>query len=236
MKVAVFADLHYSDQKNPHLPCRRGEIALELLDSVVDSLNKEYLPDIAICAGDLVNDPERADLLPDVAGRLERLNSPLIVIPGNHDPASAEFYRAVPRPPAYMDIGGIRFIPFTDDPEKPGWNAARTPEEIERMIRTASDFGGPSVSVQHVPLYRPGTSNVRYNYEYAAEIIDAMRDSGVKLTVSGHYHEGMDPVFDGNVTALAAPALCEEPFRFIVFELDRNGALSSYRKICGKRP
>ena len=132
MKIAVFADLHYSDHPNPDHPRRRGEIALELLDNVIDSLNGEHHPDLAICAGDLVNEPERADLLPEVVRHLKRLRAPLIVIPGNHDPASEEFYRHVPRPPVFLDLGGIRFIPFTDDPERPGWNAARTPEEIEQ--------------------------------------------------------------------------------------------------------
>ena len=235
MKIAVFSDLHYSDRRNPDHPQRRGEIALELLDNVIEALNREHHPDLAICAGDLVNEPERADLLPEVVRHLNHLCAPLIVIPGNHDPASEEFYRAVPRPPVYMDLGGIRFIPFTDDPERPGWNAARTPEEIERMIRTASDFPGPSVSIQHVPLYRPGICNVRYNYEYAETIIDAMRDSGVRLTISGHYHEGMDPVSDGRVTALAAPALCEKPFHFLLFELDRKGIPTKFRRIGGDR-
>ena len=233
MKIAVFADLHYSDHPIADHPRRRGEIALELLDNVMDSLNREHHPDLAICAGDLVNEPERADLLPEVVRHLKRLRAPLIVIPGNHDPSSAEFYRHVPRPPVFLDLDGIRFIPFTDDPERPGWNAARTPEEIERMIRTASAFPGPSVLIQHVPLYRPGTSKVRFNYEYAETILDAMRDSGVRLTISGHYHEGMEPVSDGRVTALAAPALCEAPFRFLLFELDRDGLLSHFRTIEG---
>jgi len=234
MKISVISDLHYSDHPNSRIPGRRGEIVLNILDSAVDFLNREYHPGLVICAGDLLDDPARDDLLPEVVRHLNRLNSPVIAIPGNHDPVSAVFYRSVPRPPEHLDLEGIRFIPFTDDPERPNWNAARTPEETGRMIRLASAFEGPSVSIQHVPLFRPGSGSACYNYEYAETIIDIMRDSGVKLTVSGHYHEGMNPVSDGSVTALAAPAFCEEPFRFLVFELDRSASVSAFRKICGK--
>ena len=233
MRIAVFSDLHYSDHPNAGHPRRRGEIVPEILERVVDRLNGEFHPDLVICAGDLVDDPKRSDLLPEVVRHLKRLRAPFLAIPGNHDPLSEEFYCHVPRPPVVLDLDGIRFLPFTDDPERPGWNAARTPEELDRMIRSASAFPGPSVSIQHVPLYRPGVGMARYHYEYAETILDAMRDSGVRLSISGHDHQGMRPVSDGRVTALAAPALCEEPFPFLLFELDRNGLLSDFRTIEG---
>ncbi len=72
MKIAVFSDPHYSDHPNLRLPARRGDLILTLLDSLLEFLNREYCPDLVICAGDLLDDPARKDLLPDIACRLKR--------------------------------------------------------------------------------------------------------------------------------------------------------------------
>ncbi len=231
MKIAVFSDLHYSDRINKELPCRRGDLALKLLDSVIEFLNREYHPELAVCTGDLLNEPDRADLLSEIARHLARLNVPQIIIPGNHDPAAEIFYRSIPKPPEYLDLDGIRFIPFPDDPERPGYNAARTDSETARMIQIASAFDGLSVSIQHVPLFRPGIGKSRYNYESADSLLDMLESTGIRLTISGHEHAGMMPVSDGKITTLAAPALCEMPFSFLVFELDKQNCIPQNFKI-----
>ncbi len=210
------------------MPCRRGDIALNLLGAAADFLNGEYNPDLVIFAGDLLNDPVRTDLLPAASLHLARLHAPLIALPGNHAPAPEIFYRTIPRPPEYLDVGGIRFIPFYCAPERPCYNTFRTPEETERMCRLAHEFQRISVSVQHVPLFRPGQGGSRYNYENADALLDAMRDANIRLTLSGHYHAGMKPVSDGFTTAIAAPALCEMPFRFVTFELEPDGTLRCF--------
>lgn len=217
--IAVLTDLHYGI--TGALPARRSEIAHILLRRAVNRLNRLIQPDVTLVLGDLVDDPaspetpERLAVLREI---LDALISPWIAIPGNHDPDIDRFYAVFDRPNQVVEIAGVRFLPFID-PEAPGYNARRRVEDLARFQQARADFDGPIVALQHVCLLPPGRSGVPYNYTNAEEIIRAMQESGVTLSVSGHYHAGATSMQDGTVTFVTAPALCESPFRFLLITL-----------------
>lgn len=229
MKIAVISDLHFSRKPAGPDSGRVGKYADIFLLRAVHRLKTFIRPDLVFIGGDLLDDPEAEDaaaLLHELKKTLEILDMPVIVIPGNHDPAPDEFYKVMPRPPEYLDVCGCRFIPFPNDPQTAGWNARRERPEIERMKRLATGHKGPSVSLQHVPLFPIGTCKCPYNYDNCEEIIAAMRTSGVSLSIGCHYHTGFQiPEYEG-VAAVAAPALCEAPFRFLTLVLDEDGKVT----------
>jgi histidinol phosphatase-like PHP family hydrolase len=219
-QIAILTDFHY-DAPSSH-PRRRTEIADILLLRAVYRLNRFIRPDVTLVLGDLVDDgdaPDAPERLAHLRAILDKLDSPTLVIPGNHDGDADAFYRVFERPPAIADIGGVRFLPFIDR-EEPGHNASRSAVDLARLRQARSDYDGPIVALQHVSLAPPERVEMPYNYTNARAISDAMAASGVTLSVSGHYHEGTPAIHTEHSTFVNAPALCEAPFHFLVVTLD----------------
>ena len=220
IKIAVLTDFHYGAPS--FHPRRRTEIADILLLRAVHRLNRFVRPDVTLVLGDLVNEgtaPDTPERLEHLRAILDKLDSPTIVIPGNHDGDVNAFYRVFERPQAITGIVGIRFLPFLDR-EEPGYNASRSDVDLARFRQARSDHDGPIVALQHVSLAPPERVEMPYNYTNAQAIVDAMAASGVTLSISGHYHQGTPVIQTEHSTFINAPALCEAPFHFLVVTLD----------------
>jgi len=218
--IAVLSDVHYGTASA--LSLRRNEIADILLLRAVRRLNRLIHPDVTLLLGDLVDDgrsTEAAGRLATLRGILDKLQSPWIVIPGNHDGDPEAFYQVFDRPGASVDLCGVRFLPFVDR-EEPGYNASRRPEDIGRFQLARADWRGPLVALQHVCLAPPLQSAAPYNYINAPEIIRAMTEAGVSLSISGHHHHGAESVRNETTTFVTAPGLCEAPFPFLLITVE----------------
>ena len=218
-RIAVISDLHFAN-KDP-LPARRGEIADILFERAVHRINRSLAPDVTVLLGDLVDDgngPEAEVSWQHLSSIAGQLAGPVISLPGNHDANLQAFYRCFPHPGDFIDIGGVRFLVFLD-PEEPGWNARRTPEDLARMA-AAEGHDGPVVMLQHCSLFPPGLSACPFNYTNADEIISRMHKHGISLALSGHFHPGLDLLHHQAGAFAIAPALCEAPFAFLEIELD----------------
>ena len=221
MRLAVISDTHFDPSEKPVLAERRGEIADILLLRTVHRLNRLIKPDVTLFLGDVVDDGWRIGANQDferIRQIVDLLESPLIVIPGNHDADPQAFYSVFPRPAEMVDISGVRFLPFID-PEEPGCNARRTQEDLERMAAARSGWDGPIVTLQHVPIFPPGMSPCPYNYVNVDEVIATMQRYGITLALSGHYHEGFDLIRNEHADFVAVPALCEMPFAFLEIDM-----------------
>ena len=225
MKIAVITDLHYSLSMNMLCPDRAGEKACELLEASLTRLGKTST-DVLLVGGDLVNDPKDTELLDRLSEIIAKAPCPFIAIPGNHDPTPDEFYRHFPKPPEYLDVNGIRIIPFPEDEQTKGYNARRSLESLERQRRFSSG-NLPCVSFQHVPLFPTGSVNSPYHYDNADEIY---ANCGPKMTlaISGHDHCGRRPSFHPPFPSTIVPALCQKNYPFAIIELDGDGNLLSY--------
>jgi len=223
MKAAVITDLHFIPAGAPIYGERQGAIADRLLMQAAAQL-LEIKPDLLILCGDLVNDPADLDSLKKLRTVIDRIDLPMLVIPGNHDPLPEAFYTVMPRPSEYIDVGQFRFVPFFDK-ETAGYNSVRSAEDIARMNRYRREFSGRIVSVQHTPLFEAGTSECCYAVENAAEVINGSFD----YAVSGHYHYGTKPAQGKHITSWIVPALCEKPFRFAVIDFGDGGKAPEYR-------
>lgn len=228
VKLAVLTDLHFAKSANAAIPGLKGEFADILLLRAVHRLNRFIKPDLVFIGGDLLNFPEagdRLELLAELKKIIALLEAPAIVINGNHDPEPAVFAEVMGKPVDFFDLNGIRFVPFSD-PERPGYNAFRTAEEIARMRQLAAEFAGPLVALQHVPLFPAGSTACPYNYTNADEILKVMRETNYVLALSGHYHRGFELLNHDGMNYIAGRALGEKPFGYAVIEIDERSKVS----------
>ncbi len=222
MKIAILNDLHYGASEGSARKCEYAKIFLK---RAVRRMNRLIRPDVVLVLGDVLNDGEALDAeerLHALRRVLDRLDAPYLAIPGNHDPATEDFYAVFARPADIEDIGGVRFLPFLDA-ACPGYNAKRSPADIDRFAKARSNFSGPIVSLQHVNLFPPARGHAPYNLVNAPEVIRAMKAHGVSLSVSGHYHAGLHDIYADETLFVNAPAFCEAPFSFLEIELDAQG-------------
>ncbi len=225
VKIAVVADVHYDNNGDPAGGARRRDIADVILLRAAHRLNRLIRPDITLLVGDLVDCGEAPGAAEDLASLrdiADKIEGPVIAIPGNHDGSIDAFYKAFERPPEVTDVKGCRFVAFLD-PEEPDYNARRTPADLERMAAARAGFDGPIVAVQHCPVFPPGTSDCPVNYVNAEEVVAAMRQRGIRLALSGHHHRGVGLIEQEGVAFLVAPAVCEAPFRFLEIDLGETG-------------
>ncbi|HQE77401.1 MAG TPA: metallophosphoesterase [Candidatus Hydrogenedentes bacterium] len=215
-RVAVLSDIHYD-----RAPCDDGAQGClkgrALLTEAVHYLNACIAPDLVLVLGDLVEagDTEAGlECLRELRPALDLLAAPVLAVPGNHDPAPEVFYSVFDAPPAWLDAGGVRFVPFVD-PEAPEFNAHRPVASLDRFAEARAGFEGALVSVQHVPLFAPGACDCPYNYTNAEEILRVMNACGAGYAISGHYHRGMEVLHANGLVSLVTPALCRAPFRFL---------------------
>lgn len=222
LRIAAIADLHYAVGPLETCGKRRTAIADVLLTRVVRRLNRFIKPDLTVILGDILDDgtgsqsPEEREQLLAILGKLE---SPYIIIPGNHDGDADQFYSIFPRPAETLDINGVRVVTFTDAQE-PGYNAHRSDDDIARMDAARRGFEGPIVSLQHVPLFPPGASASPYSYNNADAVWKAFERNDYTLAISGHWHQGDDLVSRGAGRAVIVPSLCESPFAFSEITID----------------
>ncbi len=224
LKIGVISDIHYAGE-DP-VGRRRGAIGDILLRKTVERLNRAIRPDITVLLGDILDEgdaPGAGRMRRELRESIDLLQSPVIVLPGNHDGKSEEFYADFPRPQPYVDIKGHRLVHFID-PEEPGYNARREEGNLERMRAARQGFQGPVIMLQHTALFPPGACGCPYNYTNIEDILDTMKDCGIRLSISGHFHDGAGPLQHehGHGVFIISPALCREPFGFL--EVDIDGA------------
>jgi calcineurin-like phosphoesterase family protein len=220
-KIAVIADLHFSYNK-VEIAQRIGHCADTFLAQAIQKFNCSIKPDIVLLAGDLLDNSFKSRLLYNKLKEvLKSLEAPFIVIPGNHD-TQQDFYEEFGELPDYVDINGFRIIPF-DDPELPGFHAVRNAKDLARLQKNASEFDGPVISLQHVPLIEAAKNPCREHFTNADEIIAMIRNINGGITISGHAHAGVEGTINNdNVHSIVVPAFCETPFKYMIIDADTN--------------
>ncbi len=227
LKMAVIADIHYGDKDIDTGALRKGSLGDILLLRAVHRLNRTIKPDITVLLGDLLNDGSgeqgalKRGRLVDI---MQQIESPLLVLPGNHDGNPDDFYREFPRPPAWLDFHGYRLVPFIDV-EEPGYHASRTTAGLQRMLDARAGWNGPMIQLQHTSLFPPGMHECPYHYTNIDQILEFMRKADIQYSVSAHYHRGIDELRTDHGTFIVSPALCESPFAFLELVFDKERVL-----------
>lgn len=229
MKILLAGDLHYT-QIEPILPEKRGKLAAHLLRRLVNRANRFIHPDVLILVGDIIDSPmavNASELLKELRLIINEAEMPVLVVPGNHDPSADKFYQIMPQSADFLEINGVRLVPFARDPEQPGFNAWRSKSELARLEAARHNFNGPLVTIQHVPVLPAGATGSPYNYTNSTEILSQMCAAGVTLSLAGHYHLGHLPFETDKLTFVTVGALSETPFPYEIIEIKESGEIKT---------
>ena len=228
-RIAVITDIHYIPDGGMS-PRSRADV---LLLHAAEQLNRTIRPDATVVLGDLVNDGmsvEATNAFSRLKTILGTINAPVIVLPGNHDTRgpsldtspSDQFDNVFGDLEPVVTVDDCRLLTFRDR-DVPGFHSVRSPADLDRMRQARNGFNGSLVSVQHVPIFPPGTSDCPYHCVNAENVLAAMRASGFCAAISGHYHTGMT-VRTTDAVYFAASAFSEPPFPIHVIDV-KNGCV-----------
>jgi predicted MPP superfamily phosphohydrolase len=220
LRIGAVADLHYGPPCV--IPERKSELALDLLKKVVRRFSEEIEPDVVVVLGDLVDflpEDEPPVELRKVREILETLRCPYVCIPGNHDGPPEPFQRLFGPFPRRVDVAGASLLAFADRYGE-GDVATRPVEDIAWTIDHSQPLLPLRIAVQHNPLYPDIDSEYPYVLQNRDEVMESYEKVGIHLSLSGHFHAGAAPMKEGNVWYATVPALCEEPFRLVVIDVD----------------
>ncbi len=236
LTLLVVSDLHYTGlaRQNAQPPHMRGELARVLLRKVFQRLaHMGVRPDLTVLLGDLIeNGTDRSAELDLIAllGEVTHSGIPVLAVPGNHDTAPGPFLQQFACEPGLHQLGGYGFIVFADT-YNDAHETTRDRAALDQVQALADAHPGlPLVALQHSPIYPAIDSHYPYRPTNAAEIIDAYRQAGVFLSLSGHFHKGQKARAHQDVLFHTVPALCEAPFRFSLVRL--NGRHAEVEELC----
>ena len=236
MRIAHLTDPHIRHHLpgSSSIPRRHSRLMLACLAQAMARL-ADLRPDLLVVTGDLLDYPLEyaadprfrslawADLMA-LRRVLAEAPCPRIVLPGNHD-LEELCERAFP-PVQECIIAGHRVLAFYDRegeghvPRRVAGERARFCEALERRD------GVPQVHVQHYVVWPERNQGYPHTYGDGDALRRRIVQSGrVRLVLSGHYHAGVPPFCEEGVWFAVAPALCQAPYRFWVYDL-ANGSLT----------
>ena len=186
--------------------------------------------DLIVVSGDLVDHPfedvDSADHLErgriDLQWYVDTLSIrdvPVVVLPGNHD--HLRLFHEVFHLPVDLDVGGVRVVSFADA-EGEGHIPQRVGDEHARFEQVLTDDDRrPQIHLQHYLVYPRRDEGYPHTYGNGGEMRQAITNSGrVRMCLSGHYHPGHDPECVQGTWFAVAPAFCESPHPWRIYDLD----------------
>ena len=231
MKIGLFADPHYSSQKES-CGTRRPSLSYGKIREAMEQFRGQKA-DLVICLGDLMNAGE-PDLLRDVSAMIHSFHIPFYCMMGNHDYGdfSREAFNELTQnsyPPFSVQYGNKTLI-FPDanylndgqlyTSENLDWTNSFVPEDQVNQLKSV--LADSTVTEAYIFLHQnidPGVER-HHIIRNAEEIRAILRDSGkVKAVYQGHYHPGHENIID-NIPHHTLPAMCEgEENRFRIVEI-----------------
>ncbi len=224
LEILLLADVHYVHHaaRECPIPTRKAAWGRELMRRALREARRHGPVDVVVLMGDLVDDGTvtgAEDDLRELCEEAASLETPVIVVPGNHDGDAARLTRVFGDAPGVHRINGYQLITFADGYE-PNDEAARARHHLDALAQAvAAHPESPVIAFQHNPVHPPIESTYPFNLTNAAEVMRAYERAGVLLSVSAHYHPGLAPEAVNGVSYLTCPALCEAPFPFVRLSL-----------------
>ena len=229
MELLVLTDFHFAGAgARSTIPSRRGDLIPAILERI---RQRETGIDALAVLGDVIENgfhPAAADDLRAVYGALHAFGVPMVCVPGNHDRSPAVF-ASVFGPCEPVRVGDVLLIPFADTYDEQDVCSRDFSLMEQRFSGIRPD--DTVVVCQHSAILPKVESTYPYTPLRYREIADAYRDAGVALSLSGHYHDGMPPLYDGKVMHLCVPALCEAPFSYARLTIRKDGINSGIRML-----
>jgi len=226
-RLLVIADVHYAAtaEDAAGAPARRDcHAGRELLRRAVDDAVVRGGVDAVALLGDLLNGGDTPSAEATLAAlrneiRVVLPETPILLVPGNHDGDAARALTVFGTRPGLHEIGGYRFLVFADAYDA-GDRCMRSEADARLLDRIGRTFGGPIVVLQHNPVWPPIDDPYPFTLTGADTLVRDYAHAGVTLSVSGHFHAGQPLSTREGMQFLTAPALCEAPFRYALVTLE----------------
>jgi len=229
LNLLVLADLHYVHHARHRcgVPQRRADLALELTTRAIRRARRVADIDAVVLLGDLVDngwaEGAERDLaeLRDAAGKP---GLPVIAVPGNHDGPPERLLSVFGAETGVYPVAGYQFVTFPDTYGSGDRCARPAADLVHTLCRARHQSEQPIIALQHNPVHPPIESTYPYMLEERTQVMELYAESGVALSLSGHYHPGQPPTVVRGVTYVTCPALCEAPFRFMLVRMEGRRA------------
>lgn len=220
LRLLLLADLHYvgAARHECPIPARHAPLGRELAERAIRKTLRSHRPDAVVLLGDIVDNGLAAGAEADLAALHDTLcqfDVPLLVVPGNHDGHAQRVFDIFRDHPGLHEIKGHRLVTIAEHYGE-GDVTRHSEADLALVRRTAAAAPrAPLIVLQHNPIHPAIESSYPYNPANAQAIQACYAAAGVALSLSGHYHPGFPLERVDGVGYLTAPALCEEPFRFL---------------------
>lgn len=189
--IAHISDLHFG-RHNP-----------AVAEGLLKALSHAH-PDIVAVSGDLT---QRARSREFAAARafLNRLDAPVLAVPGNHDVPLYDVFARLLRPlssygrvisadrqPVFVDEE-IAVIGLNTARRLTGTNGRISREQIAQVRAVTTSLAGPvfKILVSHHPLTLPPERHDLPPVRGAQRALEAMALAGINLLLAGHYHHSV---------------------------------------------
>lgn len=240
LKILHAADLHLDSPfagLSPELAAQRRAEQRELARSLADVAARERV-DLVLLAGDLFDSGRiYRDTARELAEDLGRIEAPVLIAPGNHDPFDAASPYALPIWPDNVHIFSSTAIQKMELPELNCvvYGAAFLSERQEESPLTG--FRAPEDGRIHLMVLHANTEGAGYAPITPAEI----SDSGLDYLALGHIHRASGLQRSGD-TCWAYPG-CPEGRGFdelgdkgaLLVSVDKGGAQADFVSLCQRR-
>ena len=206
VRAIVLSDLHYTEYKEVDNTLVSG---MALAEEITDAIIAEVIdrkPDVFIMTGDNTNSGDRYDAT-GLANKLAKIRDAgirVILTTGNHDMNRMDaadfeevYYGLVEwtdRDPASLsyaaEVGDAVFLAMDDNAVHPGGEGAFSAETMDWLREMLDKYRGRPVIwlSHHSVLYGRGGSNTSGYLIQNEGLADLLRESGVRLAMTGHLH------------------------------------------------
>ena len=229
MKIGFLTDLHFrnavpgtSSIEKRHCRQMGDQLRRNL------ALLKDEGVDLIVCGGDLIDEPDHPQVLKDLAELRQIFDEsgvPSLVIPGNHDPHPADFYKIFKQPDPVLRIDDIELITFFEDVPLTGAQDSERQDlpGMEKLLAKSPSGVRYTVMLQHYIIHPQIDAEYPYNYRNFSGIRAIMERSGRRIfSLSGHYHRGFDLIEKNGVNYFCGKAMCQGPFSCYTIDLSGN--------------
>ena len=235
--LAVIADPHVTPQaEGTWRVLHRAE---ERLRSAIENANRLDVDGIVLL-GDLRGN-ERPESFGRVKQIIERANSPVFAVPGNHDISYEHSARAIDRfckrftpgsLPYCQRVGGVDLVGLNSASNAKGRpvdasGGAISVDQLQWLDETLETLATPIVALHH-PIASV-TNEVdelpveeNYRLQNAAALAEVLRVHNVPLVLSGHLHWPIATRFK-RMVQVVAPAACSFPQSSLLIHIEPRG-------------
>ncbi len=219
LRLLLIGDIHYggSPSRESKIAGRKSKFGVEFLKRLGNRISPgDY--DAAVFMGDLVDDGLAEGAAEDLGAIKKEADSfpvPCFFVRGNHDPEETVFRKLTGMEADCAVLGGY-LLYFFHDRYSEGDYCIRRERDISGFLEAVKTHPGKKIiAFQHNPLFPEIEGEYPYNLVKAEDVHGVYSSGEVIISVSGHYHKGLDVFHKEGISYLTVPALCEFPFSFV---------------------